>query len=78
MTIPDSDFVGTTKSTPDVKVTTAVLGPAFHCEVLGKQVTSGTDSVSCRHFCQDRLQTSTMEGEEGIESPLEGLDLPLG
>ncbi|KAM1432581.1 hypothetical protein EV1_014557 [Malus domestica] len=77
MTIPDSAFLGTTKSPPAIKVTTAVLTHVLHRERLGKHVTSGTDSVSSQRVCQDMLQTPTTEGEEGIESPLEGLDLTL-
>lgn len=70
--IPDSDLLGTTKSTLAIfEFTTAALTPIFHCEGFGKPVTSDTDSVSSLRVCQHMMRTPTTEGKEGIEYHLD-------
>ncbi|KAM1022735.1 hypothetical protein ACFX2I_043629 [Malus domestica] len=79
MTIPASDLPGPTTSTLAVlEFTTASLEPTLHPMSLDKQVQRVTESVSSLCVCQDRLQTQPTEGEDGIESQLEGLDSTLG
>ncbi|KAM1096598.1 hypothetical protein EV2_014641 [Malus domestica] len=79
MTIPTPDLQGPTTSTPAVlEFTTASLESILHHVSLDKQVQRVTESVSSLCVCQDRLQTQPTEGEDGIESQLEGLDSTLG
>ncbi|KAM2117603.1 hypothetical protein ACFX1Q_010696 [Malus domestica] len=79
MTIPAPDLQGPTTSTPTImEFTKASLELIFHHASLDKQVQRVTESVSSVPVCQDRLQTQPMEGEDEIESQLEGLDSMLG